>query len=426
MRGVLLFYAMATSHVDGNCTDAQCTDIIARHHDGCENAWVATVCQLSCNLCPSPTSSPSPPSPPTPAPCSVLSYGLDCAGGYPCDCLLHIQGGYHNTNQKLAQWTAYRELTCTDSFTALPRTAFVGLEQLHSLTLTGTRMTSIEYHAFLPLGSLRKMTISGSFITELWNWTFVGLKALLHLSLVGNTLMSIGNGTFAPMQHLQTLNMNFNSINKLEPGVFGGISASLTLLNIGHNVILYVLPGTWDGLNASMNTCHYYLNQQNQTQCQGLTSHLMGDTQCWTESGRFVCKCGNQSGSGRMLEQTDSLGIRQAHLGPALVGGSNGSCVCPAGQYFNTPDWRCEDCSTGQYQPLPGMYQCEQCDSYYTPEPGANSSELCQPSPVALAEQAQQQQRSEQLAARHTIILVCTWFACAFVLVLGLLALRRR
>ena len=97
-------------------------------------------------------------------------------------------------------------------------TAFDGLNNLESLSLSRTRITSISPGWFSTLSSLRAFYAVGNEITELVNGTFNSLTNLRELYLNGNRIRVIPSGAFGPSaRNLRTFYISDNRINNIDP-----------------------------------------------------------------------------------------------------------------------------------------------------------------------------------------------------------------
>ncbi|CAG9811907.1 unnamed protein product [Chironomus riparius] len=96
--------------------------------------------------------------------------------------------------------------------------AFDGLNNLESLSLSRTGITSISPAWFSTLSSLRAFYAVGNEITELVNGTFNSLTNFRELYLNGNRIRVITSGAFGPSaRNLRTFYISDNRINNVDP-----------------------------------------------------------------------------------------------------------------------------------------------------------------------------------------------------------------
>ncbi|XP_070497778.1 uncharacterized protein [Chironomus tepperi] len=97
-------------------------------------------------------------------------------------------------------------------------TAFDGLNNLETLSLSRTGLTSISPSWFTTLSSLRSFYAVNNEVTELVNGTFNSLTTLEALYLNGNRIRVIPSGAFGPAaRNLRTFYISDNRVNNVDP-----------------------------------------------------------------------------------------------------------------------------------------------------------------------------------------------------------------
>ncbi|KAB0801040.1 hypothetical protein PPYR_05394 [Photinus pyralis] len=112
----------------------------------------------------------------------------------------------------------------------LTRELLYGMPNLTELVMSGN-IDQIEFDAFVDVEKLKKLVISGSHLQQLSMDAFSGLTKLQILDLSYNRLVYLPPGTFDPLKSLKELYLQKNKLMHLPQSIFSQINPKLIRLN---------------------------------------------------------------------------------------------------------------------------------------------------------------------------------------------------
>ncbi|EHB06178.1 Leucine-rich repeat-containing G-protein coupled receptor 4 [Heterocephalus glaber] len=121
-----------------------------------------------------------------------------------------------------------------------------GTVRLESLTLTGTKISSIPHSLCQEQRALRTLDLSYNNIKDLPN--FNGCRALEEISLQRNQISQIKEGTFQGLVSLQILDLSRNRIHEVHSSAFAKLGA-ITNLDVSFNALTSFPTEGLNGLN---------------------------------------------------------------------------------------------------------------------------------------------------------------------------------
>nr|XP_013002706.1 LOW QUALITY PROTEIN: leucine-rich repeat-containing G-protein coupled receptor 4 [Cavia porcellus] len=121
-----------------------------------------------------------------------------------------------------------------------------GTIRLESLTLTGTRISSVPQHLCLEQRALRTLDLSYNSIRDLPS--FDGCHALEEISLQRNQIYQIGEDTFRGLVSLRLLDLSRNQIHEIHNSAFARLGA-ITNLDLSFNALTSFPTEGLSGLN---------------------------------------------------------------------------------------------------------------------------------------------------------------------------------
>ncbi|CAH1250431.1 TLR3 [Branchiostoma lanceolatum] len=143
--------------------------------------------------------------------------------------------------------------------------AIQGLEDLRSLTIVMSNVTSIQANSFANFSHLQRLDLSGMHrvVKSLNDRTFRNIMAarMMYVDFVDTwgRLQTLEHKLFSGLSSLTYLDLSLNSIYTLPQGVFKELS-SLEYLVLTNNLNSHVPPGVFEGLSS---LTHLYLNNNN-------------------------------------------------------------------------------------------------------------------------------------------------------------------
>ncbi|NWX97585.1 LGR4 protein, partial [Nothoprocta ornata] len=121
-----------------------------------------------------------------------------------------------------------------------------GTTNLESLTLTGTKISSIPINLCQEQKTLRTLDLSYNNIKELWS--FKGCRSLEEISLQHNQIHEIGEDTFQGLSSLRILDLSRNRIHQIHKEAFATLAAIVNL-DLSFNELASVPTDGLSGLN---------------------------------------------------------------------------------------------------------------------------------------------------------------------------------
>ncbi|XP_065296530.1 uncharacterized protein [Dermacentor albipictus] len=137
-----------------------------------------------------------------------------------------------------------------NGLTVLPSNKFIELKNLYLLDLRNNRIVQIETAAFAGLKNVRFLHLENNpILSEIKAGAFVGLNKLTFLNLSGMALSGLKRNTFVGLDQVTTLNLRNNKLQYVEDGAFQGLK-SVTSLDIQGNDIQHFSHEMFHGLHS--------------------------------------------------------------------------------------------------------------------------------------------------------------------------------
>ncbi|CAN7979977.1 unnamed protein product, partial [Ixodes pacificus] len=137
-----------------------------------------------------------------------------------------------------------------NGLTVLPSNKFIELKNLYLLDLRNNRIVQIETAAFAGLKNVRFLHLENNpILSEIKAGAFVGLNKLTFLNLSGMALSGLKRNTFVGLDKVTTLNLKNNKLEYVEDGAFQGLK-SVTSLDIQGNDIQQFSHEMFHGLQS--------------------------------------------------------------------------------------------------------------------------------------------------------------------------------
>lgn len=137
-----------------------------------------------------------------------------------------------------------------NGLTVLPSNKFIELKNLYLLDLRNNRIVQIETAAFAGLKNVRFLHLENNpILSEIKAGAFVGLNKLTFLNLSGMALSGLKKNTFVGLDRVTTLNLRNNKLEYVEDGAFQGLK-SVTSLDIQGNDIQHFSHEMFHGLQS--------------------------------------------------------------------------------------------------------------------------------------------------------------------------------
>ncbi|XP_075748630.1 uncharacterized protein LOC119172579 isoform X1 [Rhipicephalus microplus] len=137
-----------------------------------------------------------------------------------------------------------------NGLTVLPSNKFIELKNLYLLDLRNNRIVQIETAAFAGLKNVRFLHLENNpILSEIKAGAFVGLNKLTFLNLSGMALSGLKKNTFVGLDQVTTLNLRNNKLQYVEDGAFQGLK-SVTSLDIQGNDIEHFSHEMFHGLHS--------------------------------------------------------------------------------------------------------------------------------------------------------------------------------
>ena len=128
----------------------------------------------------------------------------------------------------------------SNSLTALPDSAFKGLDSLQTLHLNDNSLSALPDSAFKGLGNLKTLRLDDNMVNALRDSAFARLTDLQSLDLARNALSTLPQRAFRGLSNLQSLDLAGNSLSALPDSAFAGLT-SLNRLDLSGNTEAFIL-----------------------------------------------------------------------------------------------------------------------------------------------------------------------------------------
>ena len=151
---------------------------------------------------------------------------------------------------------------CTDivlrenNLTTIEADAWMGLDNLDSLTIEDNRLQSIPRGAFEHLTNLTFLSLNRNDIQAIEQGAWLHLDTLDYLGFRGNRLSAITANMFTHLQSLTHIELRDNNIRRIEAGAWFGLG-SLYSLDLSYNELTAIhtqmfrpIQETGNGLNS--------------------------------------------------------------------------------------------------------------------------------------------------------------------------------
>ena len=171
--------------------------------------------------------------------CTCTNNLLNCENGYT------VNSRWFNTLPKNFSNIRFHNFVLRE----LTAQHFQWFEQLNTITITDSRMRSLDEYSFAKLPLLTTIDLQNNHLSEIPSHTFANQRNLTSLSLSHNIIERLPEQLFTNTTRLHTLRISHNRIRLLPSKLFDGLT-NLVHLDLSHNEISYILPRTFSFISV--------------------------------------------------------------------------------------------------------------------------------------------------------------------------------